>query len=62
MLVLFVVHHFLTDPIHVWHRPLLQQLPFAHYIEIYKNDCLRPVHLLMHGLLDVAPHIAWMGT
>ncbi len=26
--------YFLTDPIHVWHRPLLQQLPFFRYIEI----------------------------
>jgi hypothetical protein len=55
MLVLFVVHHFVIDPICMWHEFLLKQLLYVHYVENSKKDCSRLVHSLMHGLVDTIP-------
>jgi hypothetical protein len=32
-----VMHHFEIDLIHVWHMPLLKQLPFVRYVKTMKK-------------------------
>jgi hypothetical protein len=57
MPILFVMHHFVIDPICIWHELLLKQLLYAHYVETLKKDCSKPMHSLMHGLVDMIPHV-----
>jgi hypothetical protein len=33
VLILFLVHHFESDPICMWHGPLFKQFPFAYCTE-----------------------------
>jgi hypothetical protein len=49
-----IMHHSTSDPTHVRHIHM-EQLPFAYCVKPLKKNCLRLVHLLMHGLNNTTP-------